>query len=67
MTSSDASYDVQLHIGESWDSPMRKCASGLVLSDHPGMTILRNDVRRDLVFDEGDAVAQLQLAFFQPL
>jgi hypothetical protein len=64
MTSSDASYDVQLHIGESRDSPMRKC---LVLSDHPGMTILRNDVRRDLVFDEGDAVAQLQLAFFQPL
>ncbi len=26
-----------------------------------------NDVRRDLVFDEGDAVAQLQLAFLQPL
>jgi hypothetical protein len=28
---------------------------------------LRNDIRRDLVFDEGDAVAQLQLAFLQPL
>ena|SRR5580693_2120605 len=27
----------------------------------------RNDVRRKLVFDEGDAVAQLQLAFLQPL
>jgi len=26
-----------------------------------------NDVRRDLVFDEGDAVAQLQFAFLQPL
>ena len=31
------------------------------------MMDLRNDVRRDLVFDEGDAVAQLQLAFLQPL
>jgi hypothetical protein len=28
---------------------------------------LRNNIRRDLVFDEGDAVAQLQLAFFQAL
>jgi hypothetical protein len=27
----------------------------------------RNDIRRDLVFDEGDTVAQLQLAFLQPL
>jgi len=26
-----------------------------------------DDVRRDLVFDEGDAVAQLQFAFLQPL
>jgi hypothetical protein len=26
-----------------------------------------NDIRRDLVFDEGDAVAQLQLALLQPL
>jgi hypothetical protein len=26
-----------------------------------------NDVWRDLVFDEGDPVAQLQLAFLQPL
>ena len=33
----------------------------------PGMAALGNDVRRDLVFDEGDAVAQLQFAFFQPL
>jgi hypothetical protein len=28
---------------------------------------LSNDVGRDLVFDEGNAVAQLQLAFLQPL
>jgi len=28
---------------------------------------LSNDIRRDLVFDEGDAVAQLQLALLQPL
>jgi hypothetical protein len=28
---------------------------------------LRDDIRRELVFDEGDAVAQLQLAFLQPL
>ena len=26
-----------------------------------------DDVRRDLIFDEGDPVAQLQFAFFQPL
>src|SRR5689334_3250792 len=26
-----------------------------------------DDVRRDLIFDEGDAVAQLQLALLQPL
>ena len=31
------------------------------------MPALRDDVRRDLVFDEGDAVAQLQLSFLQPL
>jgi hypothetical protein len=30
-------------------------------------TELRDDVRRDLVLDEGNAVTQLQLAFFQPL
>jgi hypothetical protein len=29
--------------------------------------MLRNNIRRDLVFDEGDAVAQLQLAFLQAL
>jgi hypothetical protein len=28
---------------------------------------LGDDVRRDLVFDEGDAIAQLQLALLQPL
>lgn len=28
---------------------------------------LGNDIRRDLVFDEGDTIAQLQLALFQPL
>src|SRR3977135_4227489 len=28
---------------------------------------LGNNIRRDLVFDEGDAVAQLQLALLQPL
>jgi len=26
-----------------------------------------NDIRRDLVFDEGDAVSQLQFALLQPL
>src|SRR5258707_13133210 len=26
-----------------------------------------DDIRRDLVFDEGDAIAQLQLALLQPL
>src|ERR1700736_1383366 len=31
------------------------------------MTKLRNDIRRDLVFNERDAVAQLQLALLQPL
>jgi hypothetical protein len=33
----------------------------------PGKTRSRNDVRRQLVFDESDAVAQLQLALLQPL
>jgi hypothetical protein len=28
---------------------------------------LGDDIGRDLVFDEGDTVAQLQLALFQPL
>jgi hypothetical protein len=27
MTGSASNYDVQLHIGESRDSPMRNCAS----------------------------------------
>ena len=27
----------------------------------------RNDIRRELILDEGDAVAQVQLALFQPL
>ncbi|MEA2887213.1 MAG: hypothetical protein QOD11_1573 [Bradyrhizobium sp.] len=31
------------------------------------MTGLCDNIRRELVFDEGDAVAQLQLAFFQAL
>jgi len=31
------------------------------------MRALRDDVRCDLVFDEGDAVTQLQLSFLQPL
>jgi hypothetical protein len=31
------------------------------------MIFSRNDIGRDLVFDEGDAVAQLQLALLQPL
>jgi hypothetical protein len=36
---------------------------------HPirGQPELGDDIRRDLVFDEGDAVAQLQLALLQPL
>ena len=50
---------------------MAKCANPEFLSGVQlhigGMTGLRNDVRRDLVFDEGDAVAQLQFAFFQAL
>ena len=29
--------------------------------------MLSDNIRRELVFDEGDAVAQLQLAFFQAL
>jgi hypothetical protein len=29
--------------------------------------VLRDDVGRDLIFDKGDAVAQLQLALLQPL
>jgi len=33
----------------------------------PGRGRSGNDVGRDLVFDESDAVAQLQLALFQPL
>ncbi len=41
-------------------SSPRACFSG-------SCSNLRNDVRRDLVFDEGDAVAQLQLALLQPL
>src|SRR5215216_5461639 len=28
---------------------------------------LRNDIRRELILDERDAVAQVQLALFQPL
>jgi hypothetical protein len=32
-----------------------------------GSFALRDDVGRQLVFDEGDAVAQLQLALLQPL
>jgi len=31
------------------------------------MTSLGNDIRRQLVFDEGDAVAQVQLALLQAL
>src|SRR6185437_3460290 len=44
-------------------------AVGLVtrIADRPAGVRLCNDVRRDLVFDEGDAVAKLQLALFQPL
>jgi hypothetical protein len=32
-----------------------------------GAPFSSDDVRRDLIFDEGDTVAQLQLAFLQPL
>jgi hypothetical protein len=28
---------------------------------------LSDDIRRDLIFDEGDTIAQLQLAFLHPL
>ena len=40
-------------------------ASALRLS--PGDRALSDDIRRDLIFDEGDAIAQLQLAFLHPL
>jgi hypothetical protein len=32
-----------------------------------GRAASSDNIRRDLVFDEGDTVAQLQLAFLQPL
>ena len=32
-----------------------------------GDRALSDDIRRDLIFDEGDAIAQLQLAFLHPL
>jgi len=31
------------------------------------MPALSDNIRRDLIFDEGDAVAQLQLSLLQPL
>ena len=40
-------------------------ASALRLS--PGDHALSDDIRRDLIFDEGDAITQLQLAFLHPL
>jgi hypothetical protein len=39
----------------------------LSLGARPEEPGLGDDIRRDLVFDEGDAVAQLQLALLQPL
>jgi CheY-like chemotaxis protein len=44
-----------------------KQVTGVLRELMSGRGKLRNDIRRDLVFDEGDAVAQLQLALFQPL
>src|SRR5258708_11234465 len=34
----DQTADVQLHIGESRDSPMRNCALGFAATRRPGMT-----------------------------
>jgi len=46
---------------------MRNGASALRVLDAPRNDGSGDDIRRDLVFDEGDAVAQLQLALLQPL
>ena len=48
---------------------MRNCASEVrrFASPRNDNQLSGDDIRRDLVFDEGDAVAQLQLAFLQPL
>jgi hypothetical protein len=48
-------------VAEICSTPARWGASTLVVDAS------RNDVRRELVFDEGDAVAQLELAFLQTL
>src|ERR1700683_266020 len=47
-------------------TPARARGGGSRVSSRNHVT-LRNDIWRELVFDEGDAVAQLQLAFLQPL
>ena len=48
-----------------------RSAAGSIADRYPmrcrGKCLIRDDVRRDLVFDEGDTVAQLQLALLQPL
>src|SRR6185437_4796353 len=51
---SEAMLSVELTDGFRCAIAHRGCRSG-------------DDIRRDLVLDEGDAVAQLQLAFLQPL
>ena len=49
-------------------SAMRRTTAGRLCRELANSrNISGNDVRRDLIFDEGDAVAQLQFAFFQPL
>ena len=48
---------------------MRNCASEVrrFASPRNDNQLSGDDIRRDLIFDEGDAVAQLQLALLQAL
>src|SRR5437762_12438796 len=55
------------YVPESRDSAMRNGVAELRVLDAPGNDGSGDDVGCDLVFDEGDAVAQLQLALLQPL
>ena len=57
-----------------WRVPMPRCmrarpnaGSGAPVSGPSDNRAVRDDVRRKLVFDEGDAVAQVQFALLQPL
>ena len=46
---------------------LRELTDALIVHAPRGDDRSSDDVRRDLVFDEGDAIAQLQLALLQPL